>query len=139
MPRSRSQSLECRQCGCRLSTVTDTRIHEIKVYGRMKTLIRRRRVCHYCKLPFTTIETYESEDLPLTAEPEDTRIPAKRPLAPSDGVYSPLAAVNKVQPPPLLPPEKNRRPAGKAPKGKAGPPKKTQTKGSQRNPYLPKG
>lgn len=61
---SDTPKIECRFCGSRLSKVTNTWQIEAKFRGKCKTIIKRRRECLHCRLPFTTIETYESEDIP---------------------------------------------------------------------------
>ena len=52
----------CRNCGCKMNKVTHTTEHTIKWKGGTKTVVRRRRICRHCNLPFTTVETHEHED-----------------------------------------------------------------------------
>ena len=69
------ESICCRRCGCGQSRVTHSwpRVIRWTWQGlkREKTIIKRRRVCRYCGLPFTTIETYEAEDQPEHPENVD--------------------------------------------------------------------
>lgn len=55
----------CSNCHSRFHKVTNTWQHSVKWRGRVKTIIRRRRVCEHCGLPFTTIETHEEDVVDL--------------------------------------------------------------------------
>lgn len=73
--------IECRNCGCRHTTITHTYHHEYNFNGVTYTRNRRRRVCRYCGLSFLTVESYEEEG--VKGKPEDL------PTTPSADVISP--------------------------------------------------
>jgi len=55
--------MECKNCGCLMNKVTHTRQIQFRTHtGRIKIIIRRRRVCRHCQLPFITVEYPEDED-----------------------------------------------------------------------------
>ena len=68
MRHARSDGFRCRHCNSCLSRVCNTYIYKVTYYGQTKTLIKRRRICIHCKLPFTTIETMEDEGNPGNPE-----------------------------------------------------------------------
>jgi hypothetical protein len=77
MEETNQGGFQCPSCGCRHHSVTNTWQREVRLKGKLKTIIRRRRVCRHCSLPFTTIETHEEDltgDLDLSPKkpPEDT-------------------------------------------------------------------
>jgi hypothetical protein len=126
MPRSRTETLECRHCGCKQSTVTHTRVIETSWRGRRFVSIRRRRICRFCKLPYTTVESYEEENeigIPeIPAEPKaycppPTPIPEK-----------PSRRVAASSPPKKNPPSGDKK--------KTMPQKTPKTGKSGKNPYL---
>lgn len=79
-----------------MNTVTDTRTYSIIHLGKRKTVLRRRRVCRHCQLPFTTVETYEDEE--TIGHPEGTVPGPFQPNTIKDsGVNKP--AIPKVTPP----------------------------------------
>lgn len=114
--RDKSEGFRCRHCHSRISKVTDTRTFTVTYYGQTKTLVKRRRICFHCKLPFTTIETMEDEanpgnpeiiTLPPLPDPSNQSTPAPPiPFA----AFHPHSQDNKIQPPPLLPPKKTDAP-----------------------------
>jgi len=68
------ESIRCPVCWCRYCPVVNTYPRQVIFRGKAKTIIRRRRVCRHCGLPFYTIETYEAEaspGLPEDASPLD--------------------------------------------------------------------
>lgn len=69
----------CSNCHSRFHKVTNTWQHSVKWQGRVKTIIRRRRVCEHCGLPFTTIETHEED-----VEPLMEKLPRKKPTIPKE-------------------------------------------------------
>jgi hypothetical protein len=64
MPREPStENIGCRACGSRLSKVVNTWARPVTWHGVSRTIVKRRRICAHCGLPFNTIETYEDEEL----------------------------------------------------------------------------
>jgi len=69
------QGTGCRHCGCRMSNVTNTYEHVVRTIGpdgksREVPMIRRRRVCRHCQLPYTTVERVEEEEDQPETPPE---------------------------------------------------------------------
>lgn len=56
--------MRCPHCNCGHHHVSHTWKLEVSWQGHPRTIIRRRRVCRHCKLPFTTVEHLEAEDQP---------------------------------------------------------------------------
>lgn len=54
--------VQCRWCGCKDCRVTHTQKKTITRKGKSSELVRRRRVCRYCGVPFFTVEYYEDPD-----------------------------------------------------------------------------
>ena len=73
--------IQCPYCHCGQSTVFKTIPTEIKWGGKLRTVVRRHRRCRYCKLTWTTVETYESE--------EQTGLPDMATPPPSSSVEAP--------------------------------------------------
>lgn len=72
----------CRHCGCKQSKVTDTRIRTFEFRGIVKDCIHRRRICRNCKLPYTTVEYEEREDLRLAPDVPLPPLPSQAPPLP---------------------------------------------------------
>jgi hypothetical protein len=71
--------IECRDCGCKMSTVTNTWTKDVKYHGKKRTIVRRRRVCTHCGLPFVTVETYEDDENPGMPDTGEPRPPKETP------------------------------------------------------------
>lgn len=120
--KSIGRSIECRFCGCRMNEVTHTWVFDVTYHGKKRTIIKRRRVCRHCKLPYTTIETYEDEEnsklpedvLPFQPPPPPTGVyyPPTMPLAESNGEVAALQEPSRPCKQDLaaspLPPKKGR-------------------------------
>lgn len=101
--------IECRHCGCRMTSVTQTIVFEVTYHGKQRTIIKRHRKCRHCGLQFNTIETYEDDE--NTNLPED--IQPFRPALPTNGkpgVYkhTPAPSIPKAAGEPLPPPKRGR-------------------------------
>jgi hypothetical protein len=77
--------LHCKNCGCGHIYVTNTYKQEIRYRGRIKQIIRRRRLCRYCKKAFITVEWEEDENnkgFPAITElpPDPSAIPPAPPF-----------------------------------------------------------
>lgn len=55
--------IECSNCGCRYSLVTNTSKQTVRWMGTTKTHIRRRRQCRHCGCAYTTVEVLEDDDV----------------------------------------------------------------------------
>lgn len=60
------EGIRCRSCGCGHCPVVNTYKRQINWNGKVRVIIRRRRVCRNCKLPFFTNEDVEEDDVDLT-------------------------------------------------------------------------
>jgi hypothetical protein len=113
--KDKPEGFRCRFCHSRISTVSKTETFTITYYGQQKTLIKRRRVCFHCGIPFTTIETVEDEENPgnpelVTPPPLPPATPYKPPTTPTEktGVYSPPVNPIAALSPPKKPPAPQR-------------------------------
>lgn len=75
----------CKYCGCKQNDVINTYHRTVTFMGSTIQIIKRRRVCRYCKLAFTTVEYPEDEevkDMPDTSTPdkEEGRSSLKNPF-----------------------------------------------------------
>jgi len=80
-----SDGIRCPHCGCRHNKVRHVEHREISWGGTKRTVTRRKRICMHCNVPYTTVETYESEDkigqpeLPPEYPPENKPKPRRNP------------------------------------------------------------
>lgn len=59
-----SEGIRCPHCNCGYCPVRHTMpAREITFRGKKHIIIRRKRICQHCNVPFTTVETPESEEL----------------------------------------------------------------------------
>ena len=75
----------CRYCYCKMCDVIKTVNTVVKFSGVERIIVKRTRRCRHCGLPFTTIETYESED--KTNTPETGPVEAEQPTTAKKNPY----------------------------------------------------
>src|SRR5688572_5551446 len=63
LERTVKEGIRCPHCNCGYCPVRHTEIREITFRGKKLVMVRRKRVCQHCNVPFTTVETPESEDV----------------------------------------------------------------------------
>lgn len=139
--KSDGNDIRCPHCNCAHCPVRHTEHREISINGQTRRITRRHRVCRHCQCPFTTVETYESDDqlgLPdigvTPLDPADgfhispRQTPENRPLAADSPSLRPQSGDNSPDTSPPSPPKKKSKPPQPS-KGNRG----TST---PRNPYL---
>lgn len=140
---SNNPKIECRYCGCRMSTVVNSQAHEVFYHGKRRTIIKRYRQCRHCGLAYTTIEVYEDEDnknLPEGVQPFGPPLspsisPTVVPTIPSflpplaEAMPSSSGGVNKPKaPPPSIPKASTDETGPSLPPKKRRPPVKKKTR-----------
>jgi len=105
-----TEGIQCRYCGCRMTTVETSKKYDVHIWGKSKTIIKRYRRCRHCGLCFTTVETYEDEQNPLQPEPIDSPAPPPPPIVDFNSESLPQAPLQTDGD--LVPPKKRRSPPG---------------------------
>ena len=97
-----AEGIRCPHCNCGYCPVRHTEIRTIKFQGKEHTVVRRKRVCQHCNLPFTTVETPESEDvlgIPAIISSFEEQLETLKEQSGRSGILQPKSSPKKKPPP----------------------------------------